>query len=65
MRTLQALFNRITGIAHDEADRLYRAYLIFRQPALDPVVLERPACWRRARACAFAVRSRAAFGGVR
>ena len=24
MRTLQALFNRIAGIAHDEADRLYR-----------------------------------------
>ena len=49
MRTLQALFNRIAGIAHDEADRLYRAHLI-------PVTLERPACWRRARRVSISAR---------
>ena len=57
MRTLQALFNRIAGIAHDEADRLYRAHLIFCRPVLDPVALERPACWRRARRVSISPRS--------
>ena len=56
MRTLQALFNRIAGIAHDEADRLYRAHLIFCRPVLDPVALERPACWRRSRRVSIPVR---------
>ena len=56
MRTLQALFNRIAGIAHDEADRLYRAHLIFCQPGLNTIALEKPACWRRSRQVSISAR---------
>jgi hypothetical protein len=48
MKQLQAWFNLIAGVCHEEQERLAIARAIFAERGPDLAALETPACWRRA-----------------
>lgn len=45
MHILQRLFDRLVGIAHNEAVMRHKAHQVFGSPTLNLTLLERPSCW--------------------